>query len=205
MVVGQLVIHWIHLGADGSGRSRRQTPGRTVSSVAEGDGLTKTCALVLPFATAVRSPRLDCYKPGMILEAKVALTASGTFFLVALLTGIWKYRHMLLNDGHVAPVYVDVAHRAALLYAFAALLLARLVEESPFSPTVNLFAIGGPLLFFAVAIASYVGLGFENRTDNQFRERNFNTTWGMAALIVAEIGGFGVLFVGFLLRAWWGW
>ena len=92
-----------------------------------------------------------------------------------------------------------------LLYTFAALLLARLVEESPFPPAVNLLAIGGPLTFFTVAIASYIGLGLENRSDNQFRERNFNTTWGMAALIVAEIGGFGVLFAGFLLRAWGGW
>ena len=141
----------------------------------------------------------------MILESKIALTASGTFFLTALLTGVWKYRHMLLDEGHVAPVYVDTAHRAALLYTFAALLLARLVEESPFSQVVNLWSIGGPLAFFAVAIASYIGLGLENRTDNQFRERNFNTTWGMAALIVAEIGGFGVLFAGFLLRVWGGW
>jgi len=141
----------------------------------------------------------------MILESKVALTAAGSFFMTALLTGVWKYRHMLVSEGHVAPVYVDTAHRAALLYTFAAVLLARLVEESPFSPTVNLFAIGGPLLFFAIAIGSYIGLGFENRTDNQFRVRNFNTTWGMVALIVAEIGGFGVLFVGFLLRAWAGW
>lgn len=141
----------------------------------------------------------------MILESKIALTASGTFFLTALLTGVWKYRHMLLSEGHVAPIYVDTAHRAALLYSFAALLLARLVEESPFPLAVNLLAIGGPLTFFAVAIASYIGLGLENRTDNQFRERNFNTTWGMAALIVAEIGGFGVLFAGFLLRVWGGW
>ena len=141
----------------------------------------------------------------MILESKIALTASGTFFLTALLTGVWKYRHMLLHESHLAPAYVDTAHRAALLYTFAALLLARLVEESPFPPAVNLLAIGGPLAFFAVAIATYVGLGLENRTDNQFRERNFNTTWGMAALIVAEIGGFAVLFAGFLLRVWGGW
>jgi hypothetical protein len=141
----------------------------------------------------------------MILETKIALTAAGTFFLTALLTGVWKYRHMLLSDGHLAPVYVDTAHRAALLYTFAALLLARLVEESPFPLAVNVAAIGGPLAFFAIAIATYVRLGYENRTDNQFRVRNFNTTWGMAALIVAEIGGFGVVFVGFLLRAWAGW
>jgi hypothetical protein len=30
----------------------------------------------------------------MTFEAKVTLTASGTFFLAALLTGVWKYRHM---------------------------------------------------------------------------------------------------------------
>jgi len=141
----------------------------------------------------------------MLLEVKVALTAAGTFFLTALVTGVWKYRHMLSSESHVAPVYVDVAHRAALLYTFAGLFLARMVEDSPFPRAVNLAAIGGPLLFFAVAIATYVGLGLENHTDNQFRERNFNTTWGMVALIVAEIGGFGTLFAGFLLRAWGGW
>jgi hypothetical protein len=141
----------------------------------------------------------------MILESKVALTAAGIFFTTALFTGVWKYRHMLLTEGHVAPFYVDTAHRAALLYTFAAVLLAQLVEQSPFPPMVNLLAIGGPLAFFATAIATYIGLGFENRTDNQFRERNFATTWGMVALIVVEIGGFGVLFAGFLLRVWAGW
>ncbi len=141
----------------------------------------------------------------MILETKVALTAAGVFFMTALLTGIWKYRRMLDDESHTAPPYVDVAHRAALLYTFAAVLLARLVEESPFSRTTNLLAIGGPLVFFATAIATYVRLGAENRTDNQFRERNFATTWGMIALIVAEVGGFGLLFAGFLLRAWAGW
>jgi hypothetical protein len=141
----------------------------------------------------------------VILESKIALTAAGLFFTTALFTGVWKYPHMLLAEGHTAPFYVNTAHRAALLYTFAALLLARLVEESPFPPAVNLVAIGGPLAFFATAIATYVALGFENRTDNQFRERNFATTRGMVALIVVEIAGFGVLFAGFLLRAWAGW
>jgi hypothetical protein len=143
--------------------------------------------------------------PPMIFEVKLALTAAAAFFMTALVTGVWKYRHMLESERHVAPVYVDVAHRAALLYTFAALFLARLVEESPFPRAVNVIALGGPLLFFAIAIATYVALGFENRTDNQFRERSFGTTWGMWALIVVEIGGFGVLFAGFLLRAWGGW
>jgi hypothetical protein len=51
----------------------------------------------------------------MMLESKVALTAAGVFFTTALFTGVWKYRHMLLTEGHVAPFYVDTAHRAALL------------------------------------------------------------------------------------------
>ena len=141
----------------------------------------------------------------MMLEVRIALTAAGLFFAAALATGVWKYRHMLLNETHAAPVYVDVAHRAALLYTFAALLLARLVEESPFSRVVNVVALLAPLAFFAIAIATYVQLGIRNTTDNQFRERTVGTTWGMAALIVAEVAGFGVLFVGFLLRAWAGW
>jgi hypothetical protein len=141
----------------------------------------------------------------MTLEVRVALTAAGLFFATALATGVWKYRWMLTDERHAAPVYVDVAHRAALLYTFAALLLARLVEESPFSQTVNVMALTAPLAFFAIAIATYVGLGIRNTTDNQFRERNLGTTWGMAALILAEVSGFGVLFVGFLLRAWGGW
>jgi hypothetical protein len=140
----------------------------------------------------------------MLLEVKVALTAAGVFFLTALLTGVWKYRYMLLDERHVAPFYVDVAHRAALLYTFAALFLSQIVQQSPFPRTVNVLAIGGPLVFFAIAIATYIRLGLENRTDNQFRERNFATTWGMLALIVAEVGGFGVLFAGFLLRVWGG-
>jgi len=41
VIVGELVIHWIHHGADHSRRFRRQTPGRTVSLVDElGDAKT---------------------------------------------------------------------------------------------------------------------------------------------------------------------
>ena len=46
VVLAELVIHWIHHGADSSGRSRRRTPGRPVSSVDEGDGFTKTLASI---------------------------------------------------------------------------------------------------------------------------------------------------------------
>lgn len=131
-------------------------------------------------------------------EITVALMACGTFFMTALLTGVWKYRCMMSRPEHQAPVYVDIAHRAALLYTFASLVLAKFAELSPFSSAVNTAAVGGPIAFFALAIATYIQLGLSERTDNQFRERNFGTTWGMWLLIAGEIGGFGVLFVGFL-------
>ncbi len=54
------------------------------------------------------------------------------------------------------------------------------------------------LTFFAIAVATYLMLGYQDRTDNQFSERNFGTTTGMVLLVAAEVGGFAVLFAGFL-------
>lgn len=130
--------------------------------------------------------------------ARLALTASGLFLLTGLLTGIWKYHGVRTRDGHRAHVYVDVAHRAALLYSFAALVMMTLVEYSPYSARVQLWATAVPLLFFAAAIASYLYHGFMEDTDNQLRERNFVSTWGMYLLIAGEVGGVAVLFWGFL-------
>ena len=52
VVLGEVVIIWIHHGADNLGRSRRQTPGRTVSLVDE-LAFTKTLAsIALPVSGA---------------------------------------------------------------------------------------------------------------------------------------------------------
>jgi hypothetical protein len=130
--------------------------------------------------------------------ARLALTASGFFLLTGLATGVWKYRRIMTSPDHRAPVYVDIAHRAALLYSFAALVMMELVEYSPYSTAVQLWATAVPLFFFAAAIASYVYHGFFEDTENQFAERSFVSTWGMALLIVGEIGGILVLFWGFV-------
>ena len=87
------------------------------------------------------------------------------------------------------------------MYAFAAVLLAHLVAASPFPRWLNLAAVVLPLFFFGVAIATYISLGAKRVTDNQFEEKNFGTTWGMWALIVSEVGGFGVLLTGYVLGA----
>jgi hypothetical protein len=84
------------------------------------------------------------------------------------------------------------------MYSFAALVMAELLKYSPYSEPVQLLITGAPLLFFAIAIAQYTLLGLANQTDNQFKERNFNTTWGIWLLIVAEVGGVGAIVWGFI-------
>jgi hypothetical protein len=106
---------------------------------------------------------------------------------------------MLRAPDHLAPHYVDTAHRAALLYSFACLVLVHFAELSPFAEAVNVAAVTFPLVFFAVAIATYVQLGWRDTTDNAFEKRDFGTTTGVALLAVAEIGGFAVLLAGFVL------
>ncbi|MGA9997900.1 MAG: hypothetical protein WBP93_20960 [Pyrinomonadaceae bacterium] len=134
----------------------------------------------------------------MNLAIKISLLASGLFLLSGMLTGILKYRTTMTSPEHRAPVYVDIAHRASFLYSFAALVIARLLEYSPYSQSVQVFAAVVPLAFFAITILGYTAEGLMNRTDNLFRERNFTTTWYMYALIVGEIGGFSVILWGFL-------
>lgn len=134
----------------------------------------------------------------MNLAIKITLAASGIFLFAGLLLGVLKYRGILRSPEHCAPVYIDIAHRAALLYSFAALVMAELLKYSPYSLNVQLLITSAPLLFFAIAIAQYTLLGLENKTDNQFKQRNFNTTWGIWLLIVAEVGGVGAIVWGFI-------
>ena len=134
----------------------------------------------------------------MNLAAKVSLAASGLFLLKGMLLGVVKYRAIMRSPAHRAPVYIDIAHRAAFLYSFAALVLAKLIEYSPYAPAVQLAAVLVPLIFFALTIVGYTTTGLRDDTDNLFRERNFTTTWFMYALIAGEIGGMSVILWGFV-------
>jgi hypothetical protein len=133
----------------------------------------------------------------MNLAIKITLLASGIFLLIGMLLGIIKYRKIMTSATHQAPVYIDIAHRASLLYSFAALVMAKLLEYNSFSLKTQLWISCVPLFFFAVTIAQYARLGFENNTENQFAERNFTTTWGMYLLIIGEIGGVALILWGF--------
>ncbi len=137
----------------------------------------------------------------------LCLLAAGLFFMTGLLTGLWKYLCIARSADAAAPVYVDIAHRASLMYAFSALLLRAFVPYSPLDATGTLLAVSAPLLFFALAIAGYVVHGLLRDTDNQFQKPHRlgkATLPGvliqgfMWALALAEIGGFAVLLWGFL-------
>lgn len=143
----------------------------------------------------------------MLTAGKLALLACGIFFLTGLLTGVWKYLRIWKSPTAEAPRYVSVAHQASLLYAFAALVLFQFLQFSPYSETVNIAAVALPVLFFALAIASYVAHAIAGDTDNQFRKPyGFGRVRIPPALfhvfvwllIAAELGGFLVLFAGFL-------
>lgn len=136
----------------------------------------------------------------MTLPVFVTLAASGLFLFVGLIGGVLKYHGIMTspNHNHRAHMYIDIAHRAALLYSFAALVMATLLQYSPYSQTTQLWITGVPLFFFAVSIAQYFVLGFRKHTTNQFKTRSFTTTWGMALLIVGELGGVGAIVWGFL-------
>jgi len=112
--------------------------------------------------------------------------------------GILKYQRMLTTGDHVAPVYINIAHRAAFLYSFAMLVVATLLEHGNGSLRVQLGATATLLIFLTLTVFGYLAHGLKNQTDNLFRQRNLITTWYMYLLIVGEIGGLAVIIWGFV-------
>jgi hypothetical protein len=139
--------------------------------------------------------------------SKFMLASAGLFFFFGLLFGAWKYACMARSEDAQAPPYVDIAHRAALLYSFACVLLAQLCGASAWSNAVNLGAAIVLVLYFAAAVLSYAVHGALRDTDNQLKRphRLGKRTIGdgvmrafLVSLIVAEVGAFLVIFSGYL-------
>ncbi|WP_068151816.1 hypothetical protein [Rhodococcoides corynebacterioides] len=132
------------------------------------------------------------------VDTAVLVLVSGVILLWALVLGVWKFRGMATSPtGHAHP-YVDIAHRAALLYSFATMVLAALVHFGAWSTVVNLVASGAVVFFFVAAIVSYVVHGARRDTDNQFVNPVRGTHAFMVALAGVEIVGLGVLIAGFV-------
>lgn len=147
----------------------------------------------------------------MSLAEKFCLSAAFLFLMTGLLTGVWKYGHVARRSDATAPVYVDIAHRSSLMYAFAAIVLGQLAALSRFSDAVNAWAAFVALSFFALAIISYIVHGLLRDTDNQFKRPHvlgplhlprWMMTAVMTALILGEIGGALVLGMGAMLQLW---
>lgn len=134
----------------------------------------------------------------MNIAVKISLLSSGLFLLLGMLIGIIKYRQMMTSAEHVAPVYIDIAHRVAFLYSFAMLVIARLLESNPYSDAVQLGAVGLLLVFFVTTVGGHLANGLKNETDNIFRERSFSTTWYMYLLIAGHLGGLSIILWGFV-------
>lgn len=140
---------------------------------------------------------------------KLCTLCAGLFFLTGLLTGVWKWRDMARSKNGLAHKYIDTAHRASLLYSFAALLLGRFASLNDFSTRTNLLAVSAPLIFFASAIGIYIVHGALRDTNNQIANPRLGrmklpvwvTPLFMVALVTAEIGGFVVLLGGFIQAA----
>ncbi|MCF8587121.1 hypothetical protein [Gordonia liuliyuniae] len=136
---------------------------------------------------------------------QVALIAAGVIFLWALLLGVWKFAQIMRSPTGHAHIYVDIAHRAALMYAFATGLLATFVQFSAWSTVVNTVALAVVVFFFVSAIASYCLHGALRDTDNQMHPNSPTMTAAMVALIVGEVGGSAVIIAGFIVeqsRSW---
>jgi hypothetical protein len=134
----------------------------------------------------------------MSLAIKISLLSSGLFLLAGMLIGILKYQRIMTSKEHRAPVYVDIAHRAAFLYSFAMLVIAKLLEFNPYSTAVQVGAVAAVLAFLTLTVLGYLRHGIMDDTDNLFRERNFTTTFYMYLLIVGEVGGLSVILWGFI-------
>jgi hypothetical protein len=134
-------------------------------------------------------------------DTKAVVLAAGVMFLLALLLGVWKYRQMATPPTHLAHPYVDTAHRAALLYSFATLLVAVFVQHSGWSELVDGIAAGVLYFFFLGAVVGYAYHGWRKDTDNQFRDPAPSPAavhGYMVLLIVGEIVAFSVLMAGFV-------
>ncbi len=127
------------------------------------------------------------------------------FFSIGLLTGIWKYYHIEKSSTASAPEYVNVSHRTALMYSFSTLVLEKLCSLSLLEDRINLVASLVVLIFFFLAVFTYIIHGILNDTDNQLKKPNrlgnlilpnFISRTFMSMLIIAELGGFAVLAYG---------
>lgn len=141
------------------------------------------------------------------LATRLALGASGIFMIIAIVTGGWKYRHIRTSPDHKAPAYVNIAHQASLAYAFSSLIVSVFAQLSYWHDWINVTAVILLAYQFFFATTAYVIHGYDVSMTNQFAPPHklgrislspSVVHMSMVLLLICELGGFVVLFSGFL-------
>lgn len=138
----------------------------------------------------------------LLLPTQLALVSATLIFVAALFLGVWKFYEMVKSPVGQAHVYVDIAHRAALLYSFATAMFAPLVQFNTWSANQNAAAVSVLVFFFVANIANYVRLGWSKATTNQLVPVPRSATVVVLAQLVAEVGAAGFILSGFVIDQW---
>jgi hypothetical protein len=132
------------------------------------------------------------------MAVKISVLFAGLYLLIGMLTGVWKYAAIMKSENHKSSMYIDIAHRNALLFSFACLVIAKLMESSPFSLTMQIVITAIPLFYFSLTTINQIKQGFLGRTETIFKERNFSTTWFTYGLIIGEISSILLMIIGYV-------
>lgn len=104
-----------------------------------------------------------------ITAAQLAWLSAGAFYFSGLVTGVWKYWETATRESARSHRYVSVAHQASFIHGFACLILGHLAAGSVYSAATNFWAVAVSVLFFALAVLTYVVHGILQDTTNQFQ------------------------------------
>jgi hypothetical protein len=109
-----------------------------------------------------------------------ALFFSVFYFIAALMTGVWKWRSMLVARDGRAHAYVDIAHHAALHYGPFIVLAGALASFWPFDelfPAWVLIAVMGWTML--ASLGRYTSLGIRAATPNQLHNATASARLGL--------------------------
>ncbi|KAG0048888.1 hypothetical protein BGZ83_006219 [Gryganskiella cystojenkinii] len=152
--------------------------------------------------------RLSALSPFLTPSVALNLALGGYHLMAGLLLGTLKYYQIYTSKTATAHPYISASHRASLMYGFASAQLALLAACSSWSEQTNVAATLATQLFFVSAVGTYAVHGILRDTTNQLKEphklgeKRHLPPWlvrgFMISLILAEMGGCGVLTAGAL-------
>ena len=138
-----------------------------------------------------------------MVAQEIAFHSACCFFIAGLAFGAWKWLQIRRSSNAQAHPYVDIAHRTALLYAFACMLLERVAIRSQLEEPHKAMLVAAIIGFFAFSVLMYVLHGLLADTTNQLLRPYrlarielppFVMEAFFAALIAVELGGFVALY-----------